>query len=65
LLYAGLIIADLVQATAFTLSFYWLFGNPSAQWTRMACNVQGAFLQFGDVASALCVRRLSISSEGD
>lgn len=54
MLFMNLILADLCQATAFVISFYWLGKNAILAPTA-TCTAQGFLLHFGDVSSAFFV----------
>jgi hypothetical protein len=54
LLFLNLVFADLCQAAAFLISFYWVAEDAILAPTR-ACQAQGFLLHFGDVASAFFV----------
>jgi hypothetical protein len=54
LLFLNLVFADLCQAAAFLVSFYWIAQDAILAPTS-ACQAQGFLLHFGDVASAFFV----------
>ena len=58
-LFLNLVFADLLQATSFLVSFYWIAQNAILAPTP-ACTAQGFLLHFGDVASAFFVLSIAI-----
>lgn len=58
-LFLNLIFADLCQATAFLISFYWIAKDAILAPTP-ACTAQGFLLHFGDVASAFFVLSIAV-----
>ena len=58
-LFLNLVFADLLQATAFLISFYWIAKSAILAPTP-ACTAQGFLLHFGDVASAFFVLSIAI-----
>lgn len=58
-LFLNLVFADLLQATSFLVSFYWIAKNAILAPTP-ACTAQGFLLHFGDVASAFFVLSIAI-----
>ncbi|KAK6437622.1 hypothetical protein LTR95_006184 [Oleoguttula sp. CCFEE 5521] len=58
-LFLNLVFADLLQATAFLISFYWIQRDAILAPTN-ACTAQGFMLHFGDVASAFFVLSIAI-----
>lgn len=59
LLFLNLVFADLCQAAAFLVSFYWIAKDAILAPT-VACQAQGFLLHFGDVASAFFVLAIAI-----
>jgi len=55
----NLLIADLQQAIAFVISFYWLWHNKLVGPHPM-CTAQGWFIQIGDVSSGLWVLSIGL-----
>lgn len=58
-LFMNLIFADLCQASAFVISFYWIAKNAILAPT-VTCATQGFLLHFGDVASAFFVLSIAV-----
>jgi hypothetical protein len=58
-LFMNLIFADLCQASAFVISFYWIAKDAILAPT-VTCATQGFLLHFGDVASALFVLSIAV-----
>jgi hypothetical protein len=58
-LFMNLIFADLCQASAFVVSFYWIAKNAILAPT-VTCATQGFLLHFGDVASAFFVLSIAV-----
>jgi hypothetical protein len=58
-LFLNLIFADLCQASAFVISFYWIAKDAILAPTA-TCATQGFFLHFGDVASAFWVLSIAV-----
>jgi hypothetical protein len=58
-LFLNLIFADLFQASAFVISFYWIEKNAILAPTA-ACATQGFLLHFGDIASAFFVLSIAV-----
>ena len=58
-LFLNLVFADLLQATAFVISFYWIAKDAILAPTH-ACTGQGFLLHFGDVASAFFVLSIAV-----
>ena len=58
MLFANLLVADLMQSTAFGLNYYWFFTKkrPQANVSHV-CAVQAIGIQSGDLASAIWVSR--------
>jgi hypothetical protein len=59
LLFLNLVLADLFQATAFIVSFFWISKDAILAPTS-ACQAQGFLLHLGDVASAFFVLAIAI-----
>lgn len=58
-LFLNLVLADLLQSTAFIISFYWISKDAILAPTQ-ACTAQGFLLHFGDVASAFFVLAIAM-----
>ena len=58
-LFMNLIFADLCQASAFVISFYWIAKDAILAPT-VTCATQGFLLHFGDVASAFFVLSIAV-----
>jgi hypothetical protein len=58
-LFLNLVFADLLQATSFLISFYWIAQDAILAPTH-ACTSQGFLLHFGDVASAFFVFSIAV-----
>ena len=59
LLFLNLVLADLCQATAFLVSFFWISKDAILAPTS-ACQAQGFLLHLGDVASAFFVLAIAL-----
>jgi hypothetical protein len=67
ILLALLLLADLIQAVGFSLSFRWSING--GMWTQFGlghvpslCTTQGVLIQMGDLASAFLVRRVRLGA---
>lgn len=58
-LFINLIFADLCQASAFVISFYW-FAKDAILAPTATCATQGFLLHFGDVASAFFILAIAV-----